>query len=78
MKDIINRIAELRKNIETAKTTDVIEISVELIRIESLLKQLTLNIVSQQSEPLCDHDFKSNGQGADVCVKCGLPYAINC
>ena len=52
MKDIINRIAELRKNIETAKTTDVIEISVELIRIESLLKQLSIHDVSQQSELL--------------------------
>ena len=40
MKEIINRIAELRKNIETAKLTDVIEISVELIRIESLLKAI--------------------------------------
>ena len=34
--------------------------------------------VERQSEPLCDHDFKPNKQGADVCVKCGLPYAINC
>ena len=47
--DIINRIAELRKNIETAKTTDVIEISVELIRIESLLKQLTLTDVTKRT-----------------------------
>ena len=34
--------------------------------------------VERQSEPLCDHDFKPNKQGADVCVKCGLPYTINC
>jgi dsDNA-binding SOS-regulon protein len=45
-----------------------------IIGANELVKNKTL----QQSEPLCDHNFKSNGQGADVCVKCGLPYAINC
>ena len=51
MKEIINRIAELRKNIETAKLTDVIEISVELIRIESLLKAINY---THSCEELCD------------------------
>ena len=27
---------------------------------------------------LCDHEFKNNGKGAEICIKCGLPYAINC
>ena len=70
MKDIINRIAELRKNIETAKTTDVIEISVELIRIESLLKQLTLTDVVD-----CKHDNEIMRQGDgfvySTCGDCG-------
>ena len=54
MKEIINRIAELRKNIETAKLTDVIEISVELIRIESLLK--AINDTHCCTEFFCEYE----------------------
>tara|TARA_R110002124_G_scaffold34839_2_gene113927 strand:+ start:36 stop:275 length:240 start_codon:yes stop_codon:yes gene_type:complete len=30
------------------------------------------------SEQLCDHKFENNGKGAEVCIKCELPFSINC
>lgn len=41
MDKIINRLINLRKNIEGGHITDVMKISVEMIKIESDLQQLT-------------------------------------
>jgi len=48
MTEIINRVAELRKDIETGKLIDVIEISVELIRIESLLQIKQIDMTKEE------------------------------
>tara|TARA_R110001606_G_C15053119_1_gene613766 strand:+ start:355 stop:591 length:237 start_codon:yes stop_codon:yes gene_type:complete len=49
----------------------------KVLKIE-LKKALKIPDVVGQSEQLCDHEFKNNGKGAEICIKCGLPYAINC
>ena len=67
MTEIINRVAELRKDIETGKLIDVIEISVELIRIESLLKAINYTHCCKSDSELlfcsdCNVDLKeANG-----------------
>ena len=59
MTEIINRVAELRKDIETGKLIDVIEISVELIRIECLLKAINYtHCCKSDSELLAEHKCK--------------------
>ena len=40
MKDLINKVRTLRQEIETGRKVDVIEISIELINIESEIKAI--------------------------------------
>ena len=50
-------------------------------RVEQLnicITELTIPVVVGQSEQLCDHKFENNGKGAEVCIKCELPFSINC
>jgi len=60
MDKIINRLINLRKNIEGGHITDVMKISVEMIKIESDLQQLT--DVSQQRELLNQYNEFINTQ----------------
>ena len=72
MTEIINRVAELRKDIEAGKLIDVIEISVELIRIESLLQILQDQDGIQVG---CSVDAKSY---ATAYTKAGKKSTIGC
>ena len=74
MTEIINRVAELRKDIETGKLIDVIEISVELIRIESLLKAINYtHCCKSDSELLAEHKcrFYVNADWSYLRCDCG-------
>jgi uncharacterized protein (UPF0333 family) len=42
---------------------------------EAQAEQLNLSGVVST---LCDHKFENNRMGAEVCVKCKLPYSIPC
>ena len=44
--ELVERVQELRKDIELGLKTDVVEVSVELIKIETELKQLLIQRVS--------------------------------
>ena len=77
MTEIINRVAELRKDIETGKLIDVIEISVELIRIESLLKAINYThcCESNSEQLVCNNCFDTGGfYLGTTCPKCKQPF----
>ena len=76
---LYKELQERHKLLESRKKTTINEGRIrENILTTIRVQQLLISLVVGRSEQLCDHEFKNNGKGAEICIKCGLPYAINC